>query len=268
MRIFLIFAAILALIAAAAAQTATPAPSASAAAIQSPPPSYHVPVGVVLTYKAEWRTLNAGTATLRVDPAANGEVHVTGAATAAGFVSHLYHVHDVFQSSFVRGTFCSAQIHKHIEEGSRRRDETIRFDYARKKGVRDEMDIKTGRRWQLENDIPSCATDVLSALWYAGSLPLSPGARYSFPLNDGSKTAIINLAVEGVEQIKTDAGTFQAIRVQPTSDSDILKKRGRVWVWYSNDAQRLPVQMRGRMGWGTVTLTLQRIERSAGAAGK
>ena len=247
----------------------SPKPEATAApAIHAPDAGHRLPEGAVLYYKAEWRSLNAGTATLRVDPGAGDEVHVTGIANATGFVAHLYHVHDVFEASFTRSTFCSNLIHKRTEEGSRRRDETIRFDYAKKKSIRDELDMKNGRRMQMENDIPSCATDVLSALWYTGSLPLVPGTTYSFPLNDGAKTAVINLAVEAAEQIRTAAGTFNTIRVQPTSDSDLIKKRGKVWVWYSNDGERLPVQMRGRMAWGTITLTLDRIERPASAAGK
>lgn len=260
--------AVFALCAMISAQNSPKPPATAAPAIQPPPATHRLPEGAVLYYKAEWRMLNAGMATLRVDPGKDDEVRVTGIANATGFVSHLYHVHDVFEASFTRSTFCSNQIHKHTEEGSRRRDETIRFDYAKKKSFRDELDMKNGHRTQMENDIPSCATDVLSALWYAGSLPLASGASYSFPLNDGAQTAVINLAVEATEQVKIGTGTFNAIRVQPTSDSDLIKKRGKVWVWYSNDAEHLPVQMRGRMGWGTITLTLDRIERPAAAAGK
>jgi hypothetical protein len=249
-------------------QTSPKLPATAAPAIHPPTTNHRLPEGAVLHYKAEWHALNAGVATLSVDSGKDDEVHLTGIANATGFVSHLYHVHDVFEANFTRSTFCSNLIHKHTEEGSRRRDETIRFDYAKKKSIRDELDMKNGRRMQMQNDIPPCATDVLSALWYVGSLPLAPGATYSFPLNDGAKTAIINLAVEASEQVKTGARTFNAIRVQPTSDSDLIKKRGKVWVWYSNDAARLPVQIRGRMGWGTITMTLDRIERPAAATGK
>ena len=260
--------AMFALGAAIAAQTSPKLPAIPAPEIHPPAANHRLPEGAVLHYRAEWHGLNAGTATLRVDPGAGDEVRVIGMANATGFVSHLYHVHDVFESSFTRSTFCSSRIHKQTEEGSRRRDETIRFDYAKKKSIRDELDLKKNQRMHIENDIPPCATDVLSALWYTGSLPLAPGATYSFPLNDGAKTAVINLAVEATEPVKTGVGTFNAIRVQPTSESDILKKRGTIWVWYSNDAERLPVQMRGRMGWGTVTFTLESIERPAAVAGK
>jgi len=67
--------------------------------------------------------------------------------------------------------------------------------------------------------------------------------------------------VEGREEIKTDAGTFRTVRVQPSAGSGILKSRGKIWIWYSDDAAHIPVQMRARMFWGTLTFRLTRVER-------
>ena len=63
------------------------------------------------------------------------------------------------------------------------------------------------------------------------------------------------------EEVRAPAGTFQAIRVQPRAASGVLKDRGQVWIWYSDDAARIPVQMRARMFWGTLTFRLVRIDR-------
>ncbi|HYX69866.1 MAG TPA: DUF3108 domain-containing protein, partial [Terriglobales bacterium] len=63
--------------------------------------------------------------------------------------------------------------------------------------------------------------------------------------------------------------TFKAVRVQLTSTTPPTtpqKERGKVWIWYSDDAARIPVQMRARMFWGTITLRLQRIERTQPSA--
>jgi hypothetical protein len=72
---------------------------------------------------------------------------------------------------------------------------------------------------------------------------------------------MVNARVEGTEQIKTPAGTFNTFRVQPEAASGVLRQKGRVWIWYANDPSHTPVQMRARMYWGTLTLTLQRIEK-------
>ena len=52
-----------------------------------------------------------------------------------------------------------------------------------------------------------------------------------------------------------------ARRVAPDADAGVVKERGKIWVWYSDDERRIPVQIRARMFWGTLTFKLQRIEK-------
>lgn len=233
----------------------------NASRISPPPPGFHFPLGTTFYYKAEWRLFSAGIATVRIEKDASGHDRVKATADATGFVARLFHVHDTFQSLFDPKTFCSAEISKHTEEGSRRRESKLQFDYGRRKSIFEELNPKSGEKKHLENDIPACSTDVLSGLFYAASLPLEPGKTYAFPINDGGKTVDLETHVEAREQIKTDVGTFNTLRVQPQPDAALLRNKGRIWIWYSDDADRLPVQMRGRMGWGTITIHLVRIER-------
>ncbi len=231
------------------------------AQIHSPQPNHHWPNFDTYVYQAEWKIWTAGAATLRMEPGPGGEQQIHATADSAGFVSLLYTVRDRFDAGFDPKTFCSSYLFKHTEEGFRKRDTNIRFDYTRQKAVLDEKNLKTGESKHVENEIPNCATDVLTGVYYIGSLGLQPGAVYAFPLNDGNKTQTVEVRAEAREQVKVPAGTFQAIRVQPTSSSGVLKERGKVWIWYSDDAARVPVQMRARMFWGTLTFRLQRIER-------
>jgi hypothetical protein len=250
------------------AQTAANKPPAkpaatlqNASAIHPPPAGFHLPDSVIYHYKAEWRLFSAGIVSLKIARGADNQEHITGAADATGVVARLYHVHDVFESTFNPATFCSVQIHKHTEEGFRRRDTSIRFDYGRGKTVMDDLNSKNNQRKHVESDIPSCVTDVLSGLIYNTSLPLQPGESYVFPINDGGPTSDLNLHSEAREVVRTPAGTYNTIRVQPTTNLALLKNKGKVWIWYSDDAERIPVQMRGRMGWGTLTLSLTSIEK-------
>jgi hypothetical protein len=176
-------------------------------------------------------------------------------------VALLFRVRDDFESRFDARTFCSQSLSKHTEEGLRKRQTEIRFDYARRKTVLDEVNLKTNEKKHAEQDIPGCVTDVLSGLYYVGSLPLQVGSTYAFPVSDGGKTTTLRATVEAREQIKTDAGTFSTVRVRPDADLGLLKERGKAWIWYTDDAQRIPVQMRARLFWGTLTLKLQRVEK-------
>ena len=231
----------------------------SSSRIQPLRPDFNLP-RQTLHYEAEYRFLTAGVATLRVERSGAQE-HLVGTADSTGVVALLFRVQDRFESYFDAKTLCSQKLVKHAEEGSHRRDTVLTFDYSRGKAVLDEINLKTNQKKHEENDIPSCVTDVLSAIIYGSTLLLQEGATYTFPLNDGSKTVTVRAHVEGKEQLKIAAGTFPTIRVEAEGDSGVLKNRGRVWAWYTDDAQHLPVQMRSKLNWGTLTVYLTSIDK-------
>ncbi len=244
----------------AANKSATSQSTGSAPAMPKPDATYHFPLNQTLVYGAQWRVFNAGTATLRMEQAGH-EIRILGTANATGSVALLYHVHDGFESFVNQADFCSRNLTKNAEEGYRKVDTTINFDYQKHKAVLDQKNIKKKESKHTENDIPGCVTDVISAIYYVGSLPLQAGKTFTFPLNDGGKTVNVDLHVEAREQVKTPAGTYYAFRVRPEVPEGVIKNKGKIWVWYSDDAARIPIQMRGHMFWGTLTLTLQRIEK-------
>ena len=187
--------------------------------------------------------------------------HVIATAEASGAVAVLYRVEDRIESYFDRHTNCSDRILKHSEEGFHKRETDLVFDATRGKSVLDERNLRSGETQHRETDSPACVTDVLSGIFYVGSQRLDPGTVHVFPLTDGGKTVDVTAFVEGREQVKTDAGTFHTVRVAVFSNSAALKGRGKVWVWYTDDAAHLPVQMRSRLFWGTMTLRLSRVEK-------
>ena len=225
-----------------------------------PPASYQFLEGSNFTYMVEWHFFTAGTATIHVE-GAGAEKHVVATANSAGVVNMLYTVRDQFQSSVDPKTFCSLGISKHAEEGSHKRQTEIRFDYARRKSVLEEKNLKTNATKKEENDIPGCVTDVLTGFYYLASLPLARGDTYSFSANDGNKTAEVKAEVEGKEQVKTPSGTYPTIRVRVEATSGTLKGKGGLWIWYAEDERHTPVQMRAKMTWGTLMFRLQKIEK-------
>jgi len=230
------------------------------ATIHPAPDTYVFPNGQTFVYEAEWRLWNAGTARISMDDI-GGNQRITASADASGVVALLYPVHDRFQSTFDRQTFCSQNVNKHTEEGFHARDTLISFDYARGRSVLNETNLKDRQAKRVEHEIPGCVTDILSGIFYLSAQTLAPGATYVFPLNDGGDTIQVRATVEAREQVKTPAGPFAAIRISPEAVSGPSKSRGRIWIWYSDDARRIPVQMRVRAFWGTLTFRLLRIEK-------
>jgi hypothetical protein len=225
------------------------------------PPSdhYRFPAHHTYFYNADWHLLNAGTTKVSMESSPEGQ-HAVVTADTSGFVNLLFAVHDQFRTTINPRTFCSLAVSKQTEEGSRRRQTEVHFDYAHGKSLLQEKDLKTGAVKHVEHPIPRCVTDVMSSFYYVGSLPLEPGQNFVFPLNDGGPTGEITATVEGREQVKTPAGVFPSVRVRAIASAGPMKNKGRVWVWYSDDGQRIPVLLKAKVKWGTLNFRLARVE--------
>jgi hypothetical protein len=233
--------------------------SAATPQVSPPRPNYAFPDFQSYVYSAEWHLITAGTGTVRMEP--DGNVRkVTATAESQGAVNVIFPVQDRFEARFDPRTFCSLSIFKHSEEGQHKRETSIHFDYARKRSMLDEKNLKTGETKQVESDIPGCATDVITGFYYLQSLPLLVGAVYEFPISDG-KTTIVRAKVEKREEVKVPAGTFSTVMVSAEATSGPLQSKGKVWAWYTDDANHTPVQMRSKLGWGTLLFRLQKIEK-------
>jgi hypothetical protein len=166
----------------------------------------------------------------------------------------LFRVNDRFETFLNRSTGCSISFAKQLQEGKRQISSTLRF--AEGKQILEEKNLVTGTSKHQEAAVPNCVTDLMSAIFYGGSQPLQPGGSFRMPLADAMRVVDVTMKAEAKEQIVTLAGTFQTIRVQPVADAGVVKNRGNIWIWYTDDDRHLPVQMRARLFWGTITMRL------------
>ncbi len=227
--------------------------------LQPPPPGYVFPTRQTLTFTVDWRVFTAGTAVFQLEQ--QGTVQkITATADTVGGVTMLFPVVDKFQSGFDTRTGCSTGFSKQLLEGRRRVSSDLAFDYKQGKQTQLQKNLVKGTSTEQTASIPACVTDSLSAIFYAASQPMVVGQSIRFPLADSMRTVTVAMKVEAREEIKTPAGTFQTIRVEPTADEGIVKNRGKIWVWYTDDARHMPVQIRAQLFWGTITFHLQSYE--------
>jgi hypothetical protein len=219
----------------------------------APAVNFSFPAKQTLTYGVDWRVFPAGTATFHLEQSGVLQ-HVVATGESVGAVNLLFRVNDRFESYFNRTTGCSASFAKQLQEGRRQVTSNLRFLSG--KQVLEEKNLVTGTSKQQEAPIPPCVTDLMSAIFYGGSQPLQPGASFRMPVADAMRVVDVTMKAEAREQIVTTAGTFQTIRVQPVADAGVVKNRGNIWIWYTDDERRLPVQMRARLFWGTITMRL------------
>jgi hypothetical protein len=172
-------------------------------------------------------------------------------AISGEFLSKLFLVRDYLASWVDPQTFRTLRFEKHTVEGKRVRDDLIEFDYARKLAIRD------GKPIPIQED----TLDSLSSLYYIRMIDLDPQkpaelsvvSRRLFPLS---------VAVVGRETVKTEAGTFRTIRVEPRSPNEGLIGKGKnLTLWLTDDERKMPVQLKSKLKVGTLIGKLRAIEK-------
>ncbi len=231
--------------------------------------SFLVP-GETLSYDVTWSVFPAGrvVATLVAPPkGSGGNYEVKTTAESRGFVSLLYDVEDEFHSFFNPATLCSQSISKRVNEGRRHKQTNILFDYARKLAILDERDPTDSKspRKHDEKSIPACVEDVISAFYYLRGQPLEVGKSINLAVNDGSPTTNVVVEVQGREQIQTGIGTRSALRVEPKVFGSLYPRKGRMLIWFSDDAQHLPLRIKMMVSFGDITGTLASVTPATAA---
>jgi Protein of unknown function (DUF3108) len=213
------------------------------------------------SYQVEWRLINAGRTDLTLSRGPSGYKGQLK-LYSAGLVSRLFKVNDIYDVDG-NAELCAQNARLQAEEGSRKRDTNVRW--VDKKSFYKEVDLlKNQTVLEKELDTPGCVHDVLAALAKLRTLTsLQPGQATTLPISDGKKFVMARVEAQERETISTKLGRFPAIRYEASLFNDVLFKRNaRLFVWISDDARRLPVQVQVRMRIhiGTVTFTLDRMD--------
>jgi hypothetical protein len=225
------------------------------ATLTPPRAGFSFPQKQTLTYAVDWRVFPAGTAVLRFEAAGDRE-RLSATADTIGAINLLFHVDDHFQSTFDREKGCTYEFDKQTVEGRRQVNSTLKLDYQKGESILDEKNLVTGQTKHVESGIPGCLTDLLTGVFYASSQPMELGHTFVIPVVDAMRNVPVTMKIEAREQVKTPLGTFNTLRAQPTADAGVVKNRGAIWIWYTDDDRHLPVQMRARLFWGTITFRL------------
>jgi len=208
-----------------------------------------------LNYEIEWRLIHAGDAALDVN-----EREGTLRLISAGLVSALFKVDDTYDVRYEQ-PFCATGSQLDSKQGKAHRQTTVTYDRNQNRAMWVERDLlKNEVLRTAQVDTPHCVHDVLGGILTLRTLTIEPGQSMTVPMSDGRRAAQVKEAQER-EDVSTPAGTFKTIRYEANLMNGVVyQRKGRVFVWVTDDARRIPVQIRLRMAFpiGTVTLQLQK----------
>ena len=224
-----------------------------------PPPAGAIPfrVGELAEYKVVWGgagvNLSAGDISIAVQAPA---YRFVVKATTAPWVARFFEAQDVFTTQTDARLF--PQVHERDQnEGSRHVRRAFVYD-GDAHVVRSGPTVD-GARGSEAVTLPMLpqARDAIAALFYARTLPPTPGTRVKLPISEAGRNLVVELAFDGIERISVQGRTVDAIRVTPTIQRRIEDRQAIVsTIWLSNDARRVPLALDVAAGFGQVHVEL------------
>lgn len=216
-----------------------------------------------LSYHVEWRLISAGSVTVDLtrDSTANWQTSLH--LESAGWVSRLYKVLDNYKATS-NANFCGDSSYLDAEEGKRHSTTRLTFDNGRHKVEYDEHDLVKHSSETKELEIAPCTYEITGALSSLRGMDLPPGKWATFPITDGKKMAHGKIEAQAKESLNIGGKNYSTVRYEAfLFDNVLYKRKGRLLIWMTDDADRLPVQFRLMMGFpiGTVTVELDKQQK-------
>ena len=215
--------------------------------------------GETLTYAMSWGPFAGGIMTITssapVSFAGRTAYRIELSAISNDFISNFFVVRDSIISWIDARTLESLRYEKHTVEGKRVDDERIDFDHEE----------KVARRGTRTIPFTPPVFDSLSAVYYLRALTLPAAEPIELEVVSGKHAYRLAVDVEGLEMVKTPAGLFHARKVHPKMKGEgLLRKQADLWLWFSDDDRRVPVMIRSKLNFGTLTAKL--VTRSTSEA--
>jgi hypothetical protein len=235
--------------------------AAGMAVAQTPGPVSPTPAkSEVLIFGAEWRFVRAGEVEVRTQHGVQTDMRLK----TLGLVDSLFRVNNVYRAEYgAQGCVKATLLEAH--EGKKHTETRVTYDYEKRRAYYLERDLlKDAVMNRSDIEVPACIQDLTGAL---GALRRSPmtGQPFTLGLSDGKKAIQARVEHLGKEQLTTAMGTFTAHKLEAFLFNGVFfRRKGRLFVWVSDDERRLPVRMRVQLPFyiGTVTIDLEKAERN------
>jgi hypothetical protein len=221
------------------------------------------PTAERLTYGVEWRFVTAGNIQVQLTPVTSTTWETRLNISSAGIVNSLYYVKDEY-SARMDSAFCAATSTFNVIEGKRRRITTLNFDSIARKVRYEERDLVKNTVASQVVEVPSCTHEVTGAFAWIRTQPLEPGKSLIVPMTDGKRFAAVRVDAQRRETITVNGTQYQTIRYEAfLFDNVLYRRKGTLQLWMTDDAERLPVQIRLGLGFPVynILLTLQKREK-------
>ena len=212
--------------------------------------------GESLHFAVQYGFIHAGSAWLEVPEVVDWQGapswRLVARAESNSFFDKVYRVRNRIESVWDQGGLFSHRYFEVRHEGHFEANDTITFDSTAHTARYRNGDVLT---------VPPRVQDALSSFYYTRFQPLPLGGSIVFDYHASHKSAPMEVRILGRDRVKTPAGRFNCVMIEPILNAGgIFKNNGRLVIWVTDDARRMPVLMRSKVLIGSINVVLQDVK--------
>lgn len=209
--------------------------------------------GEQLGYRLKYGIFTAAEVNLKIEESAvkfegKPTYHIIIDGKTAGSFDLFFKVRNRYESFIDRTTTLPYYYTENRREGKYRRNDKVVFDYEEKK-----ITAQTGT-FPFKGQV----FDLPSAYYFARNLDLTkikPGDELKLQYFSEKKVETLGITYVGKEDVTCDLGTFNCLKFCPSIvPGRIFRKDSKLYLWITNDGNRIPVKAQVEILVGTVTL--------------
>jgi len=211
--------------------------------------------GETLVYEAKFSFITLGSMVLTIDDtleyAGTRCYFLRSELNSHASLNWLFTLHDTIEVITTVSDLTPLRYEERIHESNHYNHSCIDFDHDSLIARYDDttwIAIESGTR------------DMLSFWYHLRTIPLAINDTLSFHIHASMENHLIDCPVVEREVIEVPIGEFNTLRVSPqTEGKGVFGAGGGMDIWYSDDAQRYPVQIKVRMKTGSIVFKLKEV---------
>ena len=216
--------------------------------------SYPFAVGEKLSYSAKLGMLTLGSGTLEV-----AAVDTVRGVESFRFRFRLrgktmfYSLDDVLESWAGTSDLSSRRFHQDFLEN----DKAMKWQYE----IYPDSGFYREQGREKVMPTPAAPLDDAAFFYFVRMTPLEMGKKYTYNRYFRKDKNPVTIEVLKREKMELpDGSKVQCLVLHPTIDTKgLFSKRSETLIWLTDDARRLPVQIRSKFPFGTITLRLKEM---------
>jgi Protein of unknown function (DUF3108) len=198
-----------------------------------------------------------------------GILRLVGDVVSRGLFPRIagFRFHEHVESTVDPGPFTVLRTSKLEEQGKRVRASEAVFDHEARKVTwteRDPNQSQPPRISALEFSEP--IQDILTVIYFLRTQKLEVGKSFDVPVSDAGRVYRFSVAVVERKELNTVLGRVNAVRIDPAlfGDDGLVRSKGTLSIWITDDNRRLPVRAQLKVDLGTFDIKLKHVSSPDG----